>query len=64
MNVHDATEAAYKKGYSQGYDQGVKDFADRLKTYYNSLRGTTYAVLAAYHIEETMKQLLRDTEGG
>lgn len=60
----DGRKFGYKVGYDQGYEQGIKDFAERLKTYYNSLRGTTYAALAAYHIEETMKQMLPDTEGG
>lgn len=68
MDEHTATEISYKNGYKvgydQGYEQGIKDFAERLKTYYGSLRGTTYAVLAAYHIEEAMKQMLRGTEGG
>lgn len=44
--------------YRQGYEQGIIDFAERLKKYYGNLRGTTLAVLTAYHIEEVKKELL------
>lgn len=46
--------------YRQGYEQGVIDFAERLKKYYGNLRGTTLAVLTAYHIEQAKKELLED----
>lgn len=58
----DGRKTGYREGYDQGYEQGIKDFAERLKTYYGSLRGTTYAALAAYHIEETMKEMLPKKE--
>lgn len=48
------------KEYRQGYEQGVNDLCERLKNYYGNLRGTTYAVLAAYHIEEAKKKLLKE----
>lgn len=44
--------------YQQGYEQGITKFADRLKTYYNNLKGTTSAVLTAYHIEQIKKEIL------
>lgn len=56
----DGRKTGYREGYDQGYEQGIKDFAERLKTYYKSLRGTTYAVLAAYHIEQAMKEMLEE----
>lgn len=50
------------KEYRQGYEQGVNDLCERLKNYYGHLKGTTYAVLAAYHIEEAKKELLKVAE--
>ena len=51
-----------KSEYAKGYEQGVIDLCERLKTYYGNLRGTTYAVLTAYHIEEVKKMLLKEEE--
>lgn len=31
MNIHNATEEAYKNGYKNGYKAGVEAFAERLK---------------------------------
>ena len=51
-----------KSDYEKGYEQGIKDLAERLKNYYSNLRGTTYAVLTAYNIEQATKELLKEEE--
>ena len=48
--------------YIKGYEQGAKDLAERLKTYYRSFSGTTYAVLVAFHVEEATKEMLAKIE--
>ena len=48
--------------YIKGYEQGVIDFCERLKKYYSNLRGTTLAVLTAYHIETVKKEILEKND--
>lgn len=36
----------------------VRKFADRLKTYYNTLGGATSGILTAYHIEQIANEML------
>lgn len=40
----------------------VRAFADRLITYYKSLNGTTSPVLTAYHVEQILKEFLKEKE--
>lgn len=54
MNEHDATEIAYKRGY----EQGIKDFADRIKKYYNSLGGSTTGFMVEYTIDIFKEEIL------
>lgn len=35
----------------------VVEFAERLKKYYNNLKGSTSTVLAAYHIDQISKEM-------
>lgn len=58
MYIHDATEVAYKNGY----DQGVKDFAERLKTYYDHHSSRPLPVTVVYHIEQIQNDLLSEKE--
>ena len=44
--------------YQRGYEQGVKDFAEKIKKYYNNLKGTTPAPLVSFHIDEILKNVL------
>lgn len=60
--IEEGRRAGYKQGYDEGYEQGIKDLAEKLKNYYSNLRGTTYAVLTAYHIEQAKKELLKEEE--
>ena len=57
MYIHDATEVAYKNGYEKGYEQGVKDFAERVKTYYehNNIRPLPATVV--YYIDQIAKEM-------
>ena len=57
MNIHDATEIAYKNGYEKGYQQGIEDFAERIKKYYNCLHGKTSSAVVAYHINQIEEEL-------
>lgn len=38
----------------------IKEFADRLKKYYNILNSTTSSVLVAYHIDQVAKEMLEN----
>ena len=54
MNVHDATEAAYRNGY----DNAIDEFAKRLKKYYDSLRGQSPSTpLIVYHIDQIASEM-------
>lgn len=44
--------------YIKGYEQGVKDFAEKIKNYYNNLKGRTPATLVSFHVEEILKNVL------
>jgi DNA-binding protein Fis len=55
------TEGKFKE-YQQGYEQGINDLADRLKTYYNNLNGTTSCGLVAYHIDQIRKEMLEKAQ--
>lgn len=48
--------------YQRGYEQGVKDFAEKIKNYYNHLNGRTPATLVSFHVEEILKETLREEE--
>lgn len=63
MNVHDATECAYKNGYEKGYEQGVRDMARRLKNYYTSLPlPKTQPAVVEYNIRTLEKELIEKNE--
>ena len=56
MKEHDATEISFKNGYKSG----IMNFADRLKKYYNNLKGSTPTALTAFHIDQIEKELLNE----
>lgn len=56
MNIHDATEVAYKNGY----EKGVKDFAERVKQYYNHYSTRPLPVNVVYYIDQILKDLLKE----
>ena len=39
--------------------EAITEFAERLKKYYNHLKGNTSAALAAYHIDQIKEEMLR-----
>ncbi len=47
------------KEYQQGYEQGIKEFAERLKTYYNHLTVGSFPYLIAYHIDQIKQEMLK-----
>lgn len=53
MSVNEKSEE-----YQRGYEQGVKDFAEKIKGYYNHLNGRTPATLVSFHVEEILKNVL------
>lgn len=46
-----------QKAYDEGYEQGAKDLAERLKRYYDNLKGRTPCSLVAFHIDEILKEM-------
>lgn len=60
MNKHDATEVAYKNGYEQGYNQGVKDFAERAKTYYKNTSGRPLPETIEYYLSLIAKEMIKE----
>lgn len=44
--------------YQRGYEQGVKDFAEKIKRYYNNLKNGTPAALVSFHVNEILKETL------
>lgn len=50
-------ESEKSEEYIKGYEQGVKDFAERIKKYYESLRGTTFGALVTYNIEQIEREI-------
>lgn len=59
MNVHDATEVAYKNGY----EKGVKDMAERLRKYYTSLPlPQTQPAVVEYNIRTLEEELIGKNE--
>lgn len=57
MWEYDATEVAYKNGYEDGYNRGVKDFAERAKTYYKNLSGRPLPDTIAYYLDMIAKDM-------
>ena len=57
MNEYDATEVAYKNGYEAGYNKGVKEFAERAKTYYKNLSGRPLPDTIAYYLDMIAKDM-------
>lgn len=55
-------EDGRKTGYKEGYEQGLKDLAERLKRFYQSLKGETFSSTVAYHIDQIKKDLLKGDE--
>ena len=55
MNKHDATETAYKNGY----EQGVKDFAERVKTYYRHTSSRPLPATVEYYIDQIAKDMIK-----
>jgi hypothetical protein len=62
MDKHDATEVAYKNGYERGYNQGVKDFAERAKTYYNNLSGRPLPDTIEYYLSQIAKDMIKEDQ--
>lgn len=59
MNVHDATEVAYKNGY----EQGVKDMTERIRRYYKTLPGKTMSASVEYCIGLFASELIESKIG-
>jgi hypothetical protein len=60
MNVHDATESAYRNGYADAIDE----FANRLKKYYDSLKGQAPSTaIIVYHIDQIAKEMKEKNNG-
>ncbi len=60
MNKHDATEVAYKNGYERGYNQGVRDFAERAKTYYKNTSGRPLPETIEYYLSLIAKEMIKE----
>lgn len=43
---------------AQAKAEGIKEFAERLKRYYNTLKGESPAPLVAYHIDQIKNELI------
>ena len=51
------------KDLSDAYRDGAREFAENIKLYYESLGGSTYGTLVAFHIDEKLKEFLEDNNG-
>ena len=60
MDKHTATEVAYKNGYERGYNQGVKDFAERAKTYYKNLSGRPLPETIEFYLSLIAKEMIKE----
>ena len=45
------------------YNDGARDFAERIKGYYDNLKGGTWAALVSFHVDEILKEFLEDENG-
>lgn len=45
------------------YNDGARDFAERIKRYYDTLGGGTSATLVSFHVDEILKEFLEDEDG-
>lgn len=45
----------------QSKADAIKKFAEKIKRYYETLGGETFAPLVAFHIDEKVKEMLEDT---
>lgn len=52
----------YQKQFEEAKTDTVREFAEKLKRYYNELSGKTFPPLVAYHIEQIEKEFLCDSE--
>lgn len=61
MNIHDATEVAYRNGYKAGYQAGVKEFAKTLRARaFNDADG--FYIVVIDQITELEKELAGDPD--
>lgn len=60
MNIHDATEVAYRNGYKAGYQAGVKEFAENLKDYHKNYEG--FCVVDDDDIDNLVAELAGETD--
>ena len=63
MNIHDATEQAYKNGYAKGYADAVHKFAERLKEKF-TLRwcGSKYEIIHGW-IDNIVEEMVGADNG-
>lgn len=58
MNYSNTAKLLYNAGYRK-QETVIKEFAERLKRYYNNLNGTSPALSVAYHIDQIKKDFLQ-----
>lgn len=71
----DAAEEAENEGVCKGCDHfkpstdvvkvradAITEFAERLKKYYNNLKGKTSPTLTAYHIDQIKQEMLQNDQ--
>lgn len=51
------------KDLRDAYNDGARDFAERIKRYYDTLGGSTSATLVSFHVDEKLKEFLEDKDG-
>lgn len=51
-----------QKAYDEGYAQGVKDFAERVKTYYRHTSSRPLPATVEYYIDQIEKEMLKEGE--
>lgn len=60
----DTNEATFAVDISEdlrnAYNDGARDFAERIKRYYDTLGGSTSATLVSFHVDEILKEFLED----
>ena len=58
MNVHDATELAYKNGYRRGVENTVQKMVEEIKK--RCIEGGIYPAFVARTIDEIANEILED----
>ena len=61
--IKKALECATEVAYKNGYEQGVKDFSERVKTYYRHTTSRPLPATVEYYIDQIAKDMIGKEDG-